>query len=259
MESLLQELVTMSHTLGDPAKEQVILGEGNTSARIDNEAFYVKASGYSLPVIGEEGFVRVNFQAALDLMEQEGLSDMEVKEALLAATVDNPKQLWPSVETTFHALCLTLGEAAFVGHTHPIDVNGLLCSVNAEEAFAMPLFPDQIVVCGPAPAFVPYVDPGITLANAIREAMMRFGDTYNMPPKVIVLQNHGMIALGKSAQEVASITAMFTKTARILLGAYAAGGPNFMTQENVDRIFSRPDEHYRQRVLGLTVDSPGDA
>jgi rhamnose utilization protein RhaD (predicted bifunctional aldolase and dehydrogenase) len=252
----MQELVAMSHTLGDPAKEHVILGEGNTSARIDEETFFVKASGYSLPTIGAEGFVRVNFKAALALMEQEGLSDLAVKEGLLAATVDNPQQLWPSVETTFHALCLTLGEAAFVGHTHPIDVNGLLCSVNAKEAFAMPLFPDQIVVCGPAPAFVPYVDPGITLANAIREAMIRFGETYNMPPKVIVLQNHGMIALGKSAREVASITAMFSKTARILLGAYGAGGPNFMTQANVDRIFSRPDEAYRQRVLGLKIDKP---
>ena len=61
---------------------------------------------------------------------------------------------------------------------------------------------------------------------------------------------------GKSAQEVASITAMFSKAARTLLGAYAAGGPNFMTQENVDRIFSRPDEAYRQRVLGLKIDKP---
>ena len=256
MQQILDQLVAMSLSLGAPEKDYVILGEGNTSARLDEETFLVKASGYSLPSIAANGFVRVRFDAALALLEQDGLSDSAVKEELLAATVDNPQQRWPSVETTFHALCLTLGEASFVGHTHPSLVNSILCSQVAETAFARPLFPDQIVVCGPAPAYVPYVDPGTPLAKAIREAIIRYGETYSMPPKVILLQNHGMIALGRSAQEVESITDMFVKTARTILGAYAAGGPHYMSPENVERIFSRPDEHYRQKVLGLKVDSP---
>jgi hypothetical protein len=43
---------------------------------------------------------------------------------------------------------------------------------------------------------------------------------------------------------------MAVKAARILVGAYAVGGPRFMTPQAVDRIHTRPDEHYRQRVIG---------
>jgi hypothetical protein len=55
--------------------------------------------------------------------------------------------------------------------------------------------------------------------------------------------------LGQSADEVLRITAMAVKTARILLGTYATGGPQFMTAEQVARIDTRPDEHYRQQML----------
>jgi ribulose-5-phosphate 4-epimerase/fuculose-1-phosphate aldolase len=68
---------------------------------------------------------------------------------------------------------------------------------------------------------------------------------------VILMQNHGFIALGRSPEQVESATAMFVKTARILLGTYALGGPNFLTPENVNRIYTRPDEKYREKQIGV--------
>ena len=247
--STLQTLTEMSRNLGRPEHDYVILGEGNTSARVDDDTFYVKASGFNLASIGEEGFVKVRFDAALAILDATGVSDGEVKNRLLAATVDNPAQRWPSVETTFHAVCLTVGQAKFVGHTHPTAVNAILCAQQAEAAIAGRLFPDEIVVCGAAPAFVPYVDPGQPLAREIRGALFRHADAYGELPKVILMQNHGMIALGQSAGEVERITAMYVKTARVIAGTFAMGGPRFMTPENVARIHARPDEHYRQRIL----------
>jgi hypothetical protein len=47
----------------------------------------------------------------------------------------------------------------------------------------------------------------------------------------------------------AQMVTMAVKTARIIIGAYAVGGPRFLTSEDVARIDTRPDEHYRQRVL----------
>lgn len=257
MSDILSTLVAMSTSLGRPENDYVIMGEGNTSARADADTFWVKASGYQLGKIDAGGFARVRFEPALAMLEMGDLPDSEIKELLIAATVDNPERRWPSVETTFHALALTLGEANFVGHTHPAAVNALTCSRYAEEAASGRLFPDEIVVCGPANVFVPYTDPGLPLARAIRDGMLRYMDAYGETPKVILLQNHGLIALGKSAQEVENITAMYVKTARILLGAYAAGGPNFLSLENIARIQGRPDEHYRQRMLGLQVSRPG--
>jgi hypothetical protein len=42
---------------------------------------------------------------------------------------------------------------------------------------------------------------------------------------------------------------MAVKAARILLGTAAFGGPNFLTEENVRRIYTRPDEKYRERGI----------
>jgi hypothetical protein len=47
-------------------------------------------------------------------------------------------------------------------------------------------------------------------------------------------------------------TLMGAKAAEIFMGAAAIGGsPRFLTPAQVTRIAGRPDEHYRQKALGL--------
>ncbi|MCB9422759.1 MAG: class II aldolase [Ardenticatenaceae bacterium] len=249
MSEILMQLVMMSNQLGNPQNDYVILGEGNSSARADEATFWVKASGTSLNGIDESGFVQVRLEPVLSLIDAPALSDTAVTDALQSATINASSQVRPSVETTFHAVALTTAEAQFVGHTHPTAVNSILCSQKAEEAFSGRLFPDEIVVCGPAPVFVPYTDPGIPLAKVIRDKIMVYQDGYGRSPKLILMQNHGMIALGQTADEVLRITAMAVKAARILLGAYTIGAPRFLTPADVARIDTRPDEHFRQRIL----------
>ena len=250
-EDILNQLVTLANHLGNSSLDYAILGEGNTSARADAETFWVKASGYEMRTITANGFVQVAFERVLALLNRTNLSDQEVKDGLTAAKVDPSIPAHPSVETLLHALCLGLEGVNFVGHTHPIAINSLTCSVAFETAFSGRLFPDEIVVCGPAPLLVPYVDPGVPLARQVKKLLGDHVDRYGEPPRVVILQNHGMIALGRSIAQVENITAMMVKTARILLGTFAAGGPRFMPQMEVDRIHGRPDEHYRRRQLGI--------
>jgi len=87
----------------------------------------------------------------------------------------------------------------------------------------------------------------------VRSLIDQYLDEYREVPKVILMQNHGLIALGRSVQQVENITAMAVKAARVLLGAYALGGPHFMTPQAVQRIHTRPDELYRRRQLGEQV------
>ena len=42
---ILTELIALSRHLGDPAMDYAILGEGNSSAGVDEDSFFVKASG----------------------------------------------------------------------------------------------------------------------------------------------------------------------------------------------------------------------
>jgi rhamnose utilization protein RhaD (predicted bifunctional aldolase and dehydrogenase) len=249
-DDVLTQLVTMSNKLGDPALDYVILGEGNTSARADADTFWVKASGTHLRTVDADGFVRVRFDRVLALLEMGDLGDDDVKAGLDAAKVDPGVTARPSVETVLHALILQLAGVDFVGHTHPTAVNAITCSSAFEMAVSGRLFPDEIVVCGPAPVVVPYTDPGLPLAHRVRDHANRHIDEYREAPKVILMQNHGLIALGRTAQQVEDITAMAVKTARVVLGTYALGGPRFLTSGDVDRIHTRPDELYRRRLLG---------
>jgi len=249
-DEILTQLVTMSNNLGDPALDYVILGEGNTSARADADTFWVKASGTELRTTEASGFVQVRFDRVLALLETDDISDDDVKAGLEAAKVDPAAIARPSVETVLHAVALQLEGVNFVGHTHPTAINALTCSAAFETAVSGRLFPDEIVICGPAPVVVPYMDPGVPLAREVRGFVDQYIDEHHEGPKVILMQNHGLIALGRTAREVENITAMAVKAARVLLGTYVLGGPHFLTARNVDRIHTRPDELYRRKLLG---------
>ena len=240
----------MSNNLGDPTLDYVILGEGNTSARFDADTFWVKASGTELRTIDRTGFVQVRFDKALALLDEGDISDDKVKAGLDAAKVDQSVTTRPSVETVLHALALQLENVNFVGHTHPTAINALLCAQKAEEVVSGRLFPDHIVYCGPASVYVPYTDPGLPLARKVRDLINQYIDEHHETPKVILMQNHGLIALGHTAQQVENITAMAVKAARVLIGTFALGGPRFFTAKNVERIHTRPDELYRRKLLG---------
>ena len=71
----------------------------------------------------------------------------------------------PSVETFLHGYLLSLPGIQFVGHTHPVAVNSIMCSKHAKEAVSGRLFPDEIVCCGPAVCYIEYTDPGLVLAR----------------------------------------------------------------------------------------------
>jgi rhamnose utilization protein RhaD (predicted bifunctional aldolase and dehydrogenase) len=251
-DDILTQLVAMSNRLGDPALDYVILGEGNTSARADADTFWVKASGTELRTIDRTGFVRVRFDRVLALLGQGDLSDDAVREGLEAAKVDPTVAARPSVETVLHGLALQLEGVNFVGHTHPSALLALLCSQQAEEAASGRLFPDHVVYCGPASVYVPYTDPGLPLARAVRDLVDQYVDERREAPKVILMQNHGLIALGRTAQQVEDITAMAVKAARVLVGAGALGGPRFLPGRAVDRIHTRPDELYRRELMDET-------
>lgn len=247
--SRLDLLIEMSRELGDPGNDYIILGEGNTSAGADEESFYVKASGACLSGIGPEGFVRVSRQAIRDLLARESLTDDEVRAGLEAACIEGDGRR-PSVETFLHALLLDLPGIEFVGHTHPTAVNALLCSQRPEEAVRGRLFPDEVVCCGPESAWVPFTDPGAVLAHAVRRAVEDYAERWNTPPVVIMMEAHGMIALGATPSVVVNATAMAVKAARIRLGAAAWGGLRTMSPAELERIFTRPDEQYRMTRLG---------
>jgi len=248
MDKILENLINLSHQLADPELDLAILGEGNTSASCEDGTFWVKASGSQLSTIDQQGFSRVHAEPVLQLLDNEDADDSDVAKGLKEALTDE-RMNKPSVETFLHALCLYEAGANWVGHTHPVSVMSILCSIQGAEPFKRHIFPDVIVVCGIEPAVVPYVDPGLPLARAVHDELRRYLDANGAAPKLMLMQNHGMVALGKKDRDVINISLMADKWAHTLLGTFTAGGPRYLSQEECERIETRPDEEHRRRKI----------
>ncbi|MCY3572634.1 MAG: class II aldolase/adducin family protein [Chloroflexi bacterium] len=247
MSSSLASLIQLSRALGDPARDYVIIGEGNTSLRCDAESFLVKASGHQLHEISAEGFVRLRMEPILSLLDDPPATLSEEKARTQAAALDGRAGVKASVEASFHAMLLHECGARYIGHTHPTAVNKLLCSEYAADFARQRRFPDEVVLCGPQSALVPYADPGLPLALEMRKAVRDYQAQQGEAPKLILLVNHGLVALGQSPSEVLNITAMAVKAARIYHGALLTDKPTHLPEAAVWHIYRRPDEIYRRQ------------
>ncbi|GAG71654.1 unnamed protein product [marine sediment metagenome] len=124
----IKELIKISRFYGkDPGF--LLAGGGNTSFK-DKSYIYVKASGFKLASIEEDGFVKLDrnalnqiwkkkYPANVDLREKQALKDLMNSRA-------SGETKRPSVESLLHAVL----PQKYIVHTHPTMVNGLTCSKN---------------------------------------------------------------------------------------------------------------------------------
>lgn len=219
---IMDELLELAHAI----HPFTICGEGNVSCR-EEETLLIKASGTNLDGLGYDDLVRCRFDG-------KPLEDEEKK---------------PSMEVSFHAWILkTFPQINFVAHTHPTHTNKILCSERIFSFAKRRLFPDQIVRNGARSCVVPYATPGKPLRNAIKESIIEFMTTEQYFPKLILLQNHGIIVAGKSSKECIASTLMCEKSAEVYSGARAMGSINYLSKEQIAEVDTSPDEKYRREI-----------
>lgn len=190
----LTELVEISNFFGRN-KAYVIAGGGNTSYKNETH-IWVKASGTSLATLTEDSLAVLDRAALQQIAKKEYSPDAtereeQVKNDLAAATITKDKR--PSVETSIHDIIAY----PFIVHLHPTFVNGVTCSVNAQEV-VQELFGQEQV-------FVPYTDPGYTLFKEISLQLDQFRKKYSKDARVIWLQNHGIFVGGTTVGEIRSL------------------------------------------------------
>jgi rhamnose utilization protein RhaD (predicted bifunctional aldolase and dehydrogenase) len=245
--SELERLTDLSRELGRPERELVILAEGNTSIRSSADHMLVKASGAALGSAQAADFVELPLAEMIDLLDDPDSDDATIDATFERLTGATGRR--PSVEAMVHAVCQVDAGATVVGHTHPVRINGLLCSRQASVLASTVVYPEQIVVLGRRPVFVPYTDPGLALAREVRRRLSEHLAEDGVPPKIIYLANHGIFALGSSPGEVLRITEMAVKVSRIMAVGLAVGGLSPLDEQARQRIDARTDEHYRRAAL----------
>ena len=161
----LQALSTMSKAVGSRV-DYTQGGGGNTSVKLGDGLMAVKASGFRLSqVTPETGFAVVEIDTLKDVTVEQGYEPLR-----------------PSVEASFHAML-----KKFVLHTHPVYANMPLCSVEG-----MSRLPE--IMAGYSYIVVPYINPGVELAAAIKEKM-------TPETQAIFMVNHGLVVTADTAEE----------------------------------------------------------
>jgi rhamnose utilization protein RhaD (predicted bifunctional aldolase and dehydrogenase)/NAD(P)-dependent dehydrogenase (short-subunit alcohol dehydrogenase family) len=210
---LRNDVVALSHRFGADS-EYARGGGGNSSVKADG-ILYIKPSGTSLIELTPESLIALDMRPLLELLDRSpdrpaaGGTD-EVYEVAILARVGVPDDRRPSVELLFHALM----PERFVLHTHPTTVNALTCARDGAE-IAERLF-------GAAVLWVPYTDPGLPLARAIRDARRSHEERTSTPaPRTMLLQNHGLVVAGDSPAEIEETSTRLVSA----LKAHLAGLP----------------------------------
>lgn len=191
----LKEIIKLSRKFGsDP--DYVIAGGGNSSFK-DKTRMWVKASGTAMSHIDQDGFV------CLDRLKMQNISkriysnlatkrEEEVKQDLQNSII-YPSGKRPSVEASLHEII----PYNYVMHTHPVRVNGILCSANSKEVIE-DIFGDEAI-------YIRYVDPGYLLFKEVKKSIRKYRMSYAKDVKIIFLENHGLFAAADSCNEIEDI------------------------------------------------------
>ncbi len=247
----LDDLLWLAHQIGRDPHGLVVLSEGNVSARIDDGRFLVKSTGACLGELTPAEVTECNTEAMLRIMEMPLLDAVSLQRVISGAQTD-PNGRRASFESTFHAFLLTLPEVRFVAHCHPDALLQILCSPAAERFAEHRMFPEEVEFVGAQSVYVPYTDPGVPLAREIRSKMyLAQRRTQNRPARLILLQNHGVIAIGPTARSVLGTLLMAEKAARVFVGAARLGGPLFLPPQHIARLEGRSEETQRTSTIRL--------
>ena len=192
----LSTLIALSRKYGsDP--DWVLTGGGNTSFK-EGGRLHVKASGVALGSIAESGFCsmerakldamwKASYPEGTDAREEAALADL-----MAARSPGEAKR--PSVETLMHGLF----PQTYVVHTHPAAINGITCSRDGKAAFDR-LFADLAI-------WVPFVDPGYTLAKTVRGALEAFREKTGSVPAIMFMQNHGFLVAADTPAQIDALS-----------------------------------------------------
>jgi len=201
--------------------------EGNISGK-DGNTLLIKASGSNLSKLTDNDLIPFDFDGnQLDKLNRRG-----------------------SMELSFHIFLLGFEGVNFVSHTHPTNSLRVLCSHNKTKlTFAIQrMFPDQVIFNGKESCLVPYAKPGQSLTDKIREMVEEFIGNNGYFPKLILLENHGIISCGRTIDECVIINDICEKSAEIFMGN-GVGDLTFLSKEEVEELVIDKDEKYRQNLI----------
>jgi rhamnose utilization protein RhaD (predicted bifunctional aldolase and dehydrogenase) len=242
------ELVRLTRSLGERDRDQAILAEGNTSHRLDAGHIVVKTSGSNMARATASDFVVVENAPLVEMLHDPNATQADLTAALDTGEHEG-RRVRASIETLVHVAVQAVAPAGWVAHTHPTAVVGLLASVQAPTIFSEAVYSDEAVVLAD-PLFIPYAEPGLALGKLVHEGLRRRFDEVGELPRLVLLANHGIVAIAESAAGADGICEMAVKSARVREMALSAGGLQPLPRGSVAKFVLRDEVNERRTRLG---------
>jgi rhamnose utilization protein RhaD (predicted bifunctional aldolase and dehydrogenase) len=218
------------------------------SARAGVGRFWVKASGAALETLEEKDVVECVSAKILPILDRP-LMDPDDFAQVLADVRADPASPLPSVESALHAWLLEQEDIVYAAFLTPPHCLALASSKAGEVFCEQRLFPEQVAHCGVRSIWVPYTEPGAALAREVRSRLaVHHRRVRETPPRLLVLQNRGVVALGPDPGTVVSSVMMAEHSARVFALTAQLGGPNFLQVHQVRRLEVHPNDTRRFRA-----------
>jgi NAD(P)-dependent dehydrogenase (short-subunit alcohol dehydrogenase family)/rhamnose utilization protein RhaD (predicted bifunctional aldolase and dehydrogenase) len=203
----LAELIRISHAVGKD-RSLVQGGGGNTSVKTaDGKYMYIKASGTALKDMNaKQGWRRMRLDAVLSIIEDKAIAQLDVQKRetevvnrlLLACDDEVTGDARPSVEAHLHSF---LGKCVI--HLHPSTVGAYVNAKNGkielENLFRKIGNRQSTIDNYLPPLWVPYTDPGFTLAKKIARLVTDYQKQFGKKPAILFLEKHGLLISTQSA------------------------------------------------------------
>ena len=188
---------------------------GNISAR-DGEFVYLSPSGFFLDEIEENQWVKVN------LITGEIFSDLR-----------------PTCEISMHlGIYVERKDVKAVIHTHPPITVGLISS----GVKFKPFFPDYVAILGRDVPVIDYVPPA---GEEIRKSVCKEIKKVN----VVLLKNHGVVAVGESIKEAYTRSLIVEEAAKSIFVGVLTGKLRYFNKKEIEQIEKLEAEDYRKALL----------
>jgi NAD(P)-dependent dehydrogenase (short-subunit alcohol dehydrogenase family)/rhamnose utilization protein RhaD (predicted bifunctional aldolase and dehydrogenase) len=192
MDKALSQLIRISHAVG---KDSLLVqgGGGNTSVKTpDGRFMYIKASGTALKdMSAKNGWRRIRLDSVLAIISDKSIAKLDtyareieiVNRLQLACDDDIAGEVRPSVEAHLHGFL-----DKCVIHLHPVAVLSYACArkgrAELEKLFDGEKFP---------PLWVPYTNPGFTLAGKVARLVGEYQKQYGRKPAILIFEKHGLL------------------------------------------------------------------
>ena len=163
MSELITQLTNLARVTGAPESDLTIVAEGNIAVvEPGAKRFLVKASGVVMGKATIEDWVYLDLAKCAQILvdaNKQGVSkklDKAFNEILKESKTPNGVVKKASIETMVHVVAFDLMGATWSLRTHPTPVVALAASKDGAKHYKATVFPDEAVVCGPVPLFLPY-------------------------------------------------------------------------------------------------------